>query len=491
MPNQYTVEQFVKAFGQVYQTIDIRAALIKYEDQWRTVCVVLRIHIAPTNVIKREFQKLKARYGKMDSPRFRIIQHCYSFSELGQLTDTFLKGHLKLEDQEIQFDGKNIWAIRGDIPWFTGSRNKPTFMDWPVLRASINLSEWRKFHELFQSDLETLRDVEVAGYYDPYSAIRYLLEVDFQSSMNALLVIESEVPAKIDTVKANRADTHTIDLKIQVLTHRELSNISCNIRQKATRGHDQIFKQQILSLKPSKTKSTLRKWTDHLQLNSGVDDYIEIELVDKGIGRLYRQDISPVKLLRIEERNPLFMALTRFCSWEQVRDLLERPDTTQAPKNVEQISLKNKGKLYEVSIQWLLSSLGFRAVWLHGYEKMKAGNYDYGSIDCLAYHELRNVLLLVNCTTAPTDQHEINRQMELQRRLSDEIFQNTAVGLYSVQFTASHRSGANRGLHGTFTDGDVRIFYREDILKLLALVKGGREILFVEAIINPLSRDYW
>jgi hypothetical protein len=488
MPNQYTVEQFVKAFGQVYQTIDIRAALIKHEDQWRTVCVVVRIHMAPENIIKREFQKLKIRYGKMDSPRFRIIQHCYSFSELGQLTDAFLKGHLKLEDQEIQFDGKNILAIRGDIPWFTGSRDKPSVMDWPVLRASSNLSEWRKFHELFQSDLETLRDVEVAGYHDPYSAIRQLLEADFQSSTNALLVVELEVPARIDAVKAKRTDIHTIGLEIHIQAHQALSNISCNVRQKRTTGQRQVLTQQVLSLKPSKAKTIRRKWTGQLELNTGVEDYVEIELIDKSIGLLYRQDISPVKSLRTEERNPLFTALTRFCSWEQVKDLLERPDVTQAPKNVEQISLKNKGKLYEVSIQWLLSNLGFRAIWLHGYEKMKAGKYDYGSIDCLAYHELRNVLLLVNCTTGPPDPHEINRQMELQRLLSEETFHNASVRLYSVVFTASHRPGVRQGV---FTDANVRIFYREDIPKLLALIKKGKEAEFVDAFINPMISLSW
>ncbi len=491
MPNQYSVEQFVKVFEQVYQTIDIRAALIKHEGRWQSVCVVLRIHMAPENIIKREFQGLITRYGKMDSPRFRIVQHCYSFSELGQLTDAFLKGCLKLEDQEIQFDGKNILSIRGDIPWFTGSRNKPAVMDWPVLHASITLSEWRKFPELFQSDLEILRDVEVAGYHDPYSAIRQLLEVDFQSSTNALLVVESEVPAKIDPVKANRTGLHTIELRIDIQAHQALANVSCNIRQKRTTDQRQILRQQVLSLKPSKTKNILRKWTGQIELNTGVEDYVEIELIDKFIGRLYRQDFSPAKLLRTEERNPLFTALTRFCPWEQVKDLLERPDITQAPKDVGQISLKNKGKLYEVSIQWLLSSLGFRAIWLHGYEKMKADKYDYGSIDCLAYHELRNVLLLVNCTTAPPNQHEMNRQMELQHLLSEETFKNTIVKLYSVVFTASHNSGAEQGIHGVFTENNVRIFYREDIVKLLTLIKKGKEAEFADAFINPMVSRSW
>ena len=146
MPNQYSVDQFVKAFEQVYQTIDIRAALIKDEDQWRSVCIVLRIQIAPANIIKREFQKLKTRYGKMESLRFRIIQHCYSFSELGQITDAFLKGRLMLGDVEIQLEGKiEILGLLGRIPWFSGSGDKPTIANWPVLRSQVRLSERYSF----------------------------------------------------------------------------------------------------------------------------------------------------------------------------------------------------------------------------------------------------------------------------------------------------------------------------------------------------------
>jgi hypothetical protein len=84
----------------------------------------------------------------------------------------------------------------------------------------------------------------------------------------------------------------------------------------------------------------------------------------------------------------------------------------------------------------------------------------------------------------------MNRQMELQRRLSEETFKNTTIKLYSVVFTASHKSGAEQGIHGVFTEDNVRIFYREDIPKLLTLVKKGQETQFVEAIINPLSRHW-
>lgn len=487
MTNQYSVAEFVEAFKQFYQTIDVRAALLKHENQWRIVCTALRIHIASSSIIEREFKKLKTRYGKMVSPRFRIIQHCYSFSEFERVVDVFSKGHLMLGDLEIPMDEKkDILELRGDIPWFSGSDDKPTIANWPVLRAQVRLSDRSKFNQLLQGDQEILRYTAVSGYTDPYAAIRELLEINFDSSTDSILVVEAEVPARIDSIKADRTGTDAIRLNIHVMAHRTLSGLSCAIRQGPSLPQ-QLSSQKVITLNRGRVRGYLRKLDGKVDVISSVDNQVEVELVYKDLGRLYSQGIHPIKLLRIEERNPLFMTLTHFCPWEQVKDLLERPEVMQVPNNVKQLSLKNKGKLHEVSIQWLLSILGLRAIWLHGYEKMEIDKYDYGSIDCLAYHELRNVLLLVNCTTGPPNQHEMNRQMELQRRLSEETFHNTAVRLYSVVFTASHRPGIKQGI---FTDANVRIFYREDIPKLLKLVNSGKEVQFIDAIINPLSRHW-
>mgnify|MGYP001560902791 CR=1 FL=1 len=487
MSNQYSVAEFVEAFKQFYQTIDVRVALLKHENQWRIVCMALRIHIASVSIIEREFKKLKTCFGKMVSPRFRIIQRCYSFSELDNLTDAFSKGYLIFEKVgKIRFDEKrNILGLRGHIPWFSGSGNKADSMNWPVLQANLQLSAWDGLHQLLQGDSEILRDVEVAGYYDPYSVVKQLLDVDFASSTSgSYLWLECDVPARIDSIKASRSNVDNITLTIYITAHKALSNLSCNIRKKRTASNGQPLQQKVLPLKLGKTKSGLQEWTGQLELNTDVDDQFDIELVYRNIGRLHSQGIRPLELLRVEERNPLFMALQRFCPLEQIRDLLEHPEVIEASKNnVGQVSLKNKGRLYEVSVQWLLSSLGLRAIWLHGYEKMKTENYDYGSVDCLAYHELRNILLLVNCTTAPPDQHEINRLMELQHRLSDDTFKNTAVRLYSVLFTASNRPGVKQGV---FTNANMRIFYREDIPKMLALVEKGQEIQFIDVIINTL-----
>lgn len=481
MPDQYKVAAFAKTFEKLYQTIGVRTALIRHEGQWRPICIALRMYLAPESTVRRRFQSLESRYGKMQSQRFRVAQHCYPFSELERLADAFRAGHLMLEGLDVRFDApKDILGVSGNIPRASEPTDKPVIMNWLVLRGSVELLDWRVLHQVLQSDPEILCDAEVAGYSNPYSVVKQLLEVDFDSSTRrSYLWLESDVPARIDSVKASRDRGGIVTLKVHITAHQALSNLSCNIRAPWS-GHP-LLQQKVLALRQSKGKDGLRAWSGQIELNPGVDD-VDVELIYKGLGRLSSEGIRPSGLLPTEERNPLFVALTRFCSLEQVKALLEHPAAIQISGNVNQVALKNKGRLYEVSTQWLLACLGFRAVWLHGYEKMEKDKFDHGSIDCIAYHESKNVLLLVNCTTGPPDSHELDRQSELQHLLSEEVFHNTAVRLYSVVFTASHRPKVG---HGTVVHRDIPIFYQEDIPNLLNLIRIGREMQFLNAIASP------
>ncbi len=480
MPEQYRLGDFISAFKDIYKTTDTRVALVRSEDRWQAVFVAFRIGVPTATVLEKWFKGLVLRYGEMDSSRFRVVQHCYPFSDLERLVETFPKGQLLFEDWELSFENdKAFFDLSGNLPYFSPSKDRPSVMSWPVLQASVRLSGGDRIHQLLRDDRDIVRFAEVSGYYNPYSAISQLLEVSFDGSTTPHLSIELDVPARIDAVTARRVGINNLRLTIYSTAHQALSELLCTVRSIRQGIRNQPLEQKVISLDRVRTEDYLEERTGEVDVSPATDDYVNVELLYRDIGRLCFLDVRPAELLQIEERNPLFRALTFFCPLDTVKDLLERPDVTQAPKN---ISLKNKGKLYEVSVQWLLAGLGFRAIWLHGYESMKTDKYDYGSIDCLAYHELKNILLLVNCTTGPPDPHEINRQMELQSRVYEQAFKNTKVRLYSVFFTASHRPPAKQQV---FTDRDLRIFYREDAPKFMELIKKGQEAKFIDTIISP------
>jgi len=486
MSQQYTVTQFVKAFEKAYQTIDIRAAIIEHEGQWQSVCAVLRIHMAPMDIIKREYKELINRYGFVDSSKIRIIKHCFPFKDYNQLADEFSKGQILLENMTISLDSRDsIMNSKGYINWSLETANRDSITNWPVLKTSVNLPTKDNIHGLLQSDPEIQRQVAVSGYSDPYSPIRYLLQVEFTSATTPHLVIESEVPARIDQVEAKKTKANDIKLKMHLMAHQNLANPFCTVRVKNPYLKNPLLQQNMIPMKPGIKRNFLQKWIGEIKLTPKANDRIEIEFGSENIGSLYSREFRPYELLPIVERNPLFVALTRFCSEEEFKNLLEAPHFIKTPQKV---SLKYTGTLFEVSIQWLLSNLGFSAIWLHGYEKMKDGSHDYGSVDCIAYHKLRNVLLLVHCTLAPPNPNEINRHMELSHHLSEQVFHNTSIMVYSVLFTASHKIGEKESNIDDYDN--VRVFYKEDIPKLIELVKKGEESKFIDAIVNPLFSPF-
>lgn len=489
MPYQYTVDEIVNAFKELYHTIDVRTALLKHEDRWRSICLAIRLAPDSMEITKQKFQELEKRYGKLDSTQIRILQYCYPFEEFNSIAVALKDKQLLLSDVRIPLDEAiDVFSLRGRIErWVPHSVHAPAALEWPVLRASARLSSWDAFHPLLQGDQEILRSVEVAGYQDPYSAIQHLLEIDFGSSHYTILVVEPAVPARLEVVKAILKEKGAVALNISVTAHQAATKLRCTVRHERREMQQRLMQQQTFSLAPAEAEGSLQKWVGNIELESAEgrwsdNDWIYVELVHEDIGRLYYQGYPFRVLLRPEERNPLFEALTKFCPWEQIKSLLESPEIVQPPAKVS-LKDKDKGRLFEVSVQWLLSSMGFRAIWLHGYEKLKEGEFDYGSIDCLAYHDEENVLLLVNCTTAPPNTHEMNRQLELQHLLQSSLFHNTRVRLASVLFTATHNPG-DESVH--FIPSRVKIFYREDITKLLALIGSGQERRILDAIFSPL-----
>lgn len=481
MPHEHQLSRVIDVFQKIYQTIEIRVALIKHETEWKIVAMTARLCIDSRDAVKGEFRKLEKRFGKLNSERFDVRQYCYSFSQFNRITNNLLNGHLQLGKQEFKFDqGVAVLSKQGRIEYqFPAHVPRYTALYWPILTTQIQLSAWDGFQQVLRGDFEVTRDVEVAGHYDSHSAIKHLLETDFSSSTSGVwLWLMCDVPARIDQVEARRANGNFIDLHVTIETDCRVSGIACNVRHMKNRNNEEPCLQAPIILRDG-GKKDIKKLMGRFKLDVTINDNADVEIIHKQLGRLYHKRFRLHELLRIEERNPLFVALKRFCREATIRDLLERPDVARTP---QMVSFKGGARLYEVSVQWLLSLLGFKAVWLHGYETVQTPEYDYGSVDCLAYHEGRKVLLLVNCTTAPPNQHEFNRQLELQDSLRRDLFSNTKVRLLSIVFSSTSKVGAI----GHFRpDRSVRMFYREDIADLLDLIHDGREIEYIDRIVPP------
>lgn len=472
MPSIYSTYDLLRVFGGVYEAIDVRAAVIKDNEQWLLVALSVRFRIVSTETAQQDFQDAVDRFGKIDSPTFRIVQQCFPISESSQLFTMLMFGKLALGDLQIRHS--NLGEIRA-IPGNPRVDYDNT-ESWPRIELQQQITSDPNIRQLLLSDAEILRNTELAGYEAPHAAMKTLLGVDYhQADDPGRIWVACDIPVRLLPPKVMR-DGDELRLKLRAESHPAIHDVSCTIRRtnSSARG---ILQQSVIGLTRSNEKSWPVSWSGDIKLAIGREDVITLEVLSREVGRLYSINIRPFALLPPEQANPLLATLELFCPPDQVRMLLEEPQAAQK----ESTDTKNPARLFEVTVQWLLSILGYRAIWLHGYERIKNNNIEVGTVDCLAYNEDENLLLFVNCSLTAPNPSELHRQENLTTWVSKRLFPESTVKICSALFTTSHtpETGQEKAYGSA-----VRVFFKEDMDKLLHTARTGRKFQFSK-FLNP------
>ena len=474
MPSIYTIYDFLHTFENVYETIDIRVAVVRGNEQWLLVALSAYLRIVSSETAKQDFQDTVKRFGKVDSSAFRIIQQCFPVAETERFFGKISSGELALEDLRIRLsEPHNVLSIPGSVRVDYQNAER-----WPRIELQRQITKDPNARQLLLNNAEILRDTELAGYEYPHVAVKTLLDIDYgQSHEPGWIWVACDIPVRLHPPEVTR-DGDKLHLQLRAESHPAIRDVSCTIRRTGGFGSN-ILQQSVIDLTQSNEEKNPVSWSGDSKLVIQRDDQVTLEALSREVGRLYSIRIRPFELLPPEQANPLLAALEFFCPADQIRLLLEEPQKAQ----VELTSLKNAGRLFEVSVQWLLSALGYRAIWLHGYEKIKDANVEIGTIDCLAYSEDENVLLLVNCSLAAPDPGELHRQENLTTRVCKRLFPESSVKVCSALFTASHRPETEqKKAYGSA----VRVFFKEDIDWLLQTARAGRKFEYLR-LLNPLT----
>lgn len=473
MPNQYPIFEFIDNFKLSYQTIDVRAALIKSENSWRIIELQLNIRIARPEIVTLHHDKHPASR-KIDSTNFVILQFCLPFNSFYSYAEQFKKGEVVLDELKVELDSpRDLAQLSGNLQ--AGSRgDKAALSDWPVLRSNMILTGSNPYFSALYNDVSILRDVETAGYDNVESAIKNLIRAGYSSSSIGLS-IDLDIPARIDSVEAMKNQEDNVVLQIAITSHPSVTDLLCNVYKYKS----SLDKQRLgrIDLRKGEIVDDLQQWLGDYVIQETIEDHENLffDLISGKIGRLHYGDVGLNQLFRREIRNPLYAALTHFRSFEQITDLITQPS------KYESVKLKHD-KLYEVSIQWLLACSGFQTIWLHQYEKLESDKHLLGSVDSLAFHKSQNLLLFVNCTLKVPEQKELDSYKLVQSFFRDRVFNNTTVKIYSAVFTdvasEGHRKRPN-------AQDSARIFYKEDVEQLLKLIEAGFESRLLDVLINP------
>lgn len=466
MPSIYSTYDLLRVFGGVYEVIDVRAAIIRDNEQWLLVALSVRFRIVSIETAQQDFQDAVDRFGKIDSPTFRIVQQCFPITESSRLFTMLMFGKLALEDLQIRHS--NLGEIR-TIPG-NPRVDYDNMESWPCIELQQKIESDPNMRQLLLGDAEILRNTELAGYEAPHAAVKALLGVDYhQADDPGQIWIACDIPVRLLPPEVIR-DGDELRLKLRAESHPAIHDVSCTIRRtnSSARG---ILQQSVVGLTRSNEERWPVSWSGDIKLTIKREDVVTLEALSRDVGRLYSINIRPFKLLPPEQANPLLAVLELFCPPDQVRVLLEEPQAAQK----EPSDTKNPARLFEVTIQWLLSTLGYRAIWLHGYERIKNNNVEVGTIDCLAYSEDENLLLFVNCSLTAPNPSELHRQENLMTWISKRLFPESTVKVCSVLFAASHAPETGQAkAYGSA----VKVFFKEDMGRLLQAARAGRKFDF-------------
>lgn len=482
MPSVYSIADFLHAFEGVYETLDVRAAVVrdKEKDQWLLVALSVHVRMASPDAAKLEFRDTVKRFGTIDSPVFHIVQQCHPISKAQRFFEEIRTGNLMLDNCRIWLsDSCDIQTLAGSV---RVDYHNPT-VRWPRIEQQRQVvARDQNVRQLLVNNPDILRDTELAGYEDPRLAVRTLLGIDIsQSSEPGGIWIACDVPVRLLPTEATR-NGKEFKLKLRAEAHPAIEDIACTIRRTGgPYGSNTLQQQSVIKLTRSAEAKNPALWSGEIQLPVERDDQVTLEILSRKVGKLFHiNNIRPFNLLPIEQTNPLLVALRLFCPPEEINLLLQEPHKARA----ELTNVTNPARLFEVSIQWLLSVLGFRAIWLHRYERLKDANMDYGTVDCLAYKEDEDLLLLVNCSLAAPDPSELNRHEDLMTRLTNQLFQDSGVKVRSALFTTAHIPEAEQ----QNTRGSaIKVFFKEDIEQLLRLAESGQTMDYLRSIIPFFS----
>lgn len=461
-----SVSQVLKQFEKVYKSIDIRSAAWKEKEECKNLLTVLRFS---NEEIKTNTEKPL----RIEKNGFFVVKQFYPFSILPTLSEQFREGKVKVQDIEVVF-GRSIdfLPIKGSIEGYAKLTRKSDENNWFLLEVTDGKQLSQDFYN--QGVITAVKNL---GYDDVKQAVNHLLETNFNSSSNSFDFIVS-VPVYITF--ENIVFENSV-LKVSLLCDCNIAknpSVFLLLKERKTNSlkSDGLFEIEIHELDtPEKNFKILAGEVSLPHVTE--EDVVELSSTYGELSEICRIREPVKELLKPQEVNPLFIVLKQFCSEEKLKKLLLEPQTIETNRGKKQFS-SNQGRLFERSISWLLSMLGFSTILLGEYEELKEKTQNiYGSVDILAYRRRKHIFLLVNCTMKPPDDNEISKTNEVAERLRREFFEDTKTRVLPVVFSVAETKIGNKS---------VRIFGKREINLIYNLINQRREDRFLDHLLDPL-----
>lgn len=471
------LSDFVDWMNEVYKSIDLRVATGRIDEEWFNALTVIRFSNQERKTAKARFNEIDSRIGEIKTDNFRILNHVFDFEELYELSSQFQQGKLRFNDLEINYGRKiDLCSLEYSLPSTTATGSfSPAFYgsirrieEWPTLEIYRGTeSKVFKKHEIIENEVRKF------GFDNTYEPVREILEIEnSRVSFDFDIAISAPFYARIKDF-----DFEGQAAKTKVEFHENVTGLVLNVllREKERDGRIKLMRSiEMADGKIGDKGDEFKVWESEVELPTATrNDYLTVKLaahreslVDLDEIDSSANSVDYFRKIREPTRMPFFSTFSRFCNEDDFREQLTKPEERKIR------GLGGADKIFERSIQWLLNLVGYHAIRLDEYEKLKdrTTSVDLGSVDVVAYNDSRRLLLLTNCTIGIPASKEMESYNNVRGRLYDELFKDSDIQIIPIVFSAQ------KDLKLTKSDGQkigVKIFDTDDMEKILSHLKRG------------------
>ena len=315
----------------------------------------------------------------------------------------------------------------------------PTFQG--ALESVERNTELGRTVECMAYNPETMKQLSRSGFRNFSEFTRdYLGTSDRELSGASKVVIVAPVPLIIEHVEVLPTEQK---IRAHVRLHPKLTDSTRMIGEiEVAGGFNWSRHKDTVTFGPWTAIEPGRVYADALLSELDPQDFIGLSLVHDRIGIVHNSRFSLKQATPAAYLNPMFEVFKRFCSAADLSLMLTEPGNF-VQKVQKDVSRPQRS--FEQYVQWLLSCFGFAAVqlgakeYLYGENGAPGSKMRIGSLDLLAFHAERKLLLLGSCTANPPKEEDYANLLNLRAALMGDLGTAAGIEVALVIFTMAER----------------------------------------------------
>jgi len=458
MSSRISIQNLVTVIGQTLSSIDVRTASVRIGEDWHNVMTIVRTSEMKPEQVKEDIEHLWGEHGPLNTDEFRIDYKVMHIDSWPDLATEFREGFLRFDNLRIGY-GRSV-DLCGSLGYIQLKHNflLPETV-WPTLEVSIQTApvpdaSRNPQYKIFTDSVQ--RSVNLLGYPGPLDAVNALLGARLsQGTISADIYACIPVMARITEVSLSPSEK-IFEIKgcCHTLLARGLRAFGYSLGQ----FEDPRLRTELTLSADDKTFKASGPFAR--RENS---EHVEAKLVHREIGDIFWSRWRVRDLLPEADINPLYLLLKKFCSQDEFTSLLNRPHSVRPTRTKPQDE-------FERHVAWLLACFGFSTIHLGAHEDLLAQNtrLKRGSLDLLAYHPHRKLVVLGACTLNVPKDEDYGKLLSIRSMLfedSDDLpFTCEAVMFCGVPGCTPQSNGASVDDFNAWAASDRVVVFDSDRL---------------------------